>query len=230
MCPETVATQESCTTNPDSCAATPGATCTKKEACVDPTECPCKGSGDCQCKTSGDCPCKGTSKYSETSNAVEASHIFVTKSSGVIAIHSQNTLVPECPLGQNKLWEGYSLMKLETNEQSTNFDLGSSGSCVKTFMPSVSATCDIEGQCTTGQRNDRSFWLLANGTVGTEAVTQELAKNLVSRCVACDVPSAVVAVHSQSTEVPKCPDGWDDLWFGYSYLVSGAYKILNLSM
>ncbi|XP_063701613.1 collagen alpha-4(IV) chain-like [Culicoides brevitarsis] len=186
--------------------------------------------GGCSCGK--DCPCKQgmENKYSADANAaIEPSQIFMTKAAGVIAIHSQNTIIPQCPIGQNKLWEGYSLMKLETNGQASNFDLGSSGSCVKSFMPSISATCDIEGQCKIGQRNDRSYWLLANGTIGSEPMTQEIAQNIISRCVVCDVPSAVVAVHSQSTEIPKCPAGWDDMWIGYSYLDSslGEQNLAN---
>lgn len=199
VCPESAAIDS----NPSSCSATAGESC----AC------------------GKDCACNKENIYSESANiGTEPSHIFLTKPAGIIAIHSQSTLIPACPLGQNKLWEGFSLMRIETNGISSNFDLGSSGSCVRSFMPSVSATCDIEGQCKSGQRNDRTYWLLANGTVGSEPMTQEVARGIVSRCVVCDVPSAIVAIHSQSIEIPKCPAGWDDMWFGYSYLVSVPFS------
>ena len=38
--------------------------------------------------------------------------------------HSQSTYVPQCPYGQTKLWEGYSLMYFERNGKSQQQDLG----------------------------------------------------------------------------------------------------------
>lgn len=38
--------------------------------------------------------------------------------------HSQTTEVPQCPTGQQKLWDGYSLLYIEGNEKSHNQDLG----------------------------------------------------------------------------------------------------------
>ena len=38
--------------------------------------------------------------------------------------HSQTTEVPQCPPGQQKLWDGYSLLYIEGNEKSHNQDLG----------------------------------------------------------------------------------------------------------
>ncbi|ROT71325.1 putative collagen alpha-1(IV) chain [Penaeus vannamei] len=41
----------------------------------------------------------------------------------------------------------------------------------------------------------------------------------MSECVVCDFPSLVIAVHSQSLEVPSCPENWVSLWTGYSFLM-----------
>ena len=41
----------------------------------------------------------------------------------------------------------------------------------------------------------------------------------ISRCAVCDLPNAVVAVHSQTAELPACPAGWASLWSGYSFLM-----------
>lgn len=41
----------------------------------------------------------------------------------------------------------------------------------------------------------------------------------ISRCAVCDLPNVVVAVHSQSAELPACPAGWASLWSGYSFLM-----------
>uniref|UniRef100_A0A336M5Z3 CSON010633 protein n=1 Tax=Culicoides sonorensis TaxID=179676 RepID=A0A336M5Z3_CULSO len=215
---------------PESVAIPPGSSCTSTNSASTNESCTQdENINSIPCSCNAECPCakkaaQATNKYTQDANiptdipAIDNKNIFITKSSGVIAIHSQSTIIPECPLGQNKLWDGFSLIKLESNEQNIEIDLGSSGSCIKNFIASTSATCDIEGKCTKGQRNDRSYWLLANGSIGSEPITEETAERLVSRCIVCDVPSAVVAIHSQSNEVPKCPSGWDDLWFGYSYL------------
>jgi collagen type IV alpha len=43
--------------------------------------------------------------------------------------HSQATVIPECPLGGSKLWDGYSLLYLEGNEKAHNQDLGEPLAC-----------------------------------------------------------------------------------------------------
>lgn len=42
---------------------------------------------------------------------------------------------------------------------------------------------------------------------------------LFPRCVVCEAPSNVIAVHSQSVSIPNCPSGWDSLWIGYSFVM-----------
>lgn len=42
------------------------------------------------------------------------------------------------------------------------------------------------------------------------------------RCVVCEAPANVIAVHSQSLRVPDCPAGWDGIWIGYSFVMVSA--------
>ena len=39
----------------------------------------------------------------------------------------------------------------------------------------------------------------------------------ISRCSVCEIPANVIAIHSQTINVPACPSGWTGLWIGYSF-------------
>ncbi len=39
------------------------------------------------------------------------------------------------------------------------------------------------------------------------------------RCVVCEAPANVIAVHSQSVNIPDCPRDWSSLWIGYSFVM-----------
>jgi len=39
------------------------------------------------------------------------------------------------------------------------------------------------------------------------------------RCAVCEAPAMVIAVHSQTIMIPPCPQGWDSLWIGYSFVM-----------
>lgn len=41
----------------------------------------------------------------------------------------------------------------------------------------------------------------------------------ISRCAVCEAPSLTIAVHSQSDIIPDCPDNWESLWIGYSFVM-----------
>jgi len=41
----------------------------------------------------------------------------------------------------------------------------------------------------------------------------------ISRCAVCDVTANAVAFHSQTTDIPNCPQGWTGLWIGYSFVM-----------
>jgi len=44
----------------------------------------------------------------------------------------------------------------------------------------------------------------------------------ISRCVVCDAPANVIAIHSQTLIIPDCPTGWSSLWIGYSFAMHTA--------
>ena len=50
----------------------------------------------------------------------------------------------------------------------------------------------------------------------------------IFRCSVCETPTHVIAVHSQSIEVPDCPAGWQELWIGYSFLMVLWKKLFAL--
>lgn len=41
----------------------------------------------------------------------------------------------------------------------------------------------------------------------------------LNRCAVCEAPAVVIAVHSQTIQIPHCPQGWDSLWIGYSFMM-----------
>jgi len=40
----------------------------------------------------------------------------------------------------------------------------------------------------------------------------------ISTCSVCEAPATVIAVHSQTENLPECPNGYESLWLGYSFL------------
>lgn len=41
----------------------------------------------------------------------------------------------------------------------------------------------------------------------------------ISRCVTCQAPAPLIAIHSQSIMAPVCPQGWKELWMGFSFVM-----------
>jgi integrin beta 8 len=39
----------------------------------------------------------------------------------------------------------------------------------------------------------------------------------ISRCSVCEAPANVIAVHSQTADLPACPSGYRSMWMGYSF-------------
>lgn len=140
--------------------------------------------------------------------------------SGILLVkHSQSTEIPRCDYGQSKLWEGYSLLYVDGNDYAHNQDLGSPGSCVKTFSTMPALSCGVDNVCNYASRNDRSFWLSTNADAPMMPVGGREIVNYISRCVVCEVPQNVITLHSQTRSVPDCPYGWEGLWQGYSFLM-----------
>lgn len=42
---------------------------------------------------------------------------------------------------------------------------------------------------------------------------------VLSRCSVCETPTRSLAIHSQSMDIPKCPENWQELWIGYSFIM-----------
>lgn len=133
--------------------------------------------------------------------------------------HSQAEQVPPCPLGMNRLWDGYSLLYVEGQEKSHNQDLGLAGSCMPRFSTIPFVYCNINEVCYYASRNDKSYWLSTNAPIPMMPVADEDIKPYISRCSVCEAPSLAVAVHSQDITIPMCPLGWRSLWIGYSFLM-----------
>lgn len=79
--------------------------------------------------------------------------------------------------------------------------------------------CDFNNVCNYASRNDRSYWLSTNAPIPMMPVEETAIRPYISRCVVCEAPANVIAVHSQSEAYPECPNGWSGLWVGYSFVM-----------
>ncbi|XP_041729194.1 collagen alpha-3(IV) chain-like isoform X1 [Coregonus clupeaformis] len=43
-----------------------------------------------------------------------------------------------------------------------------------------------------------------------------------SGCAVCETKAKIIAVHSQTNQIPVCPRGWLSLWAGYSFVMVGT--------
>jgi integrin beta 8 len=102
--------------------------------------------------------------------------------------------------------------------------LGGSGSCLRRFSAMPFLFCDIGNSCHYASRNDYSYWLSTNEPMSSrmDPFGASDIPNHLSRCVVCESPTPVFAIHSQSDRVPTCPDGYDLLWTGYSFVFTSA--------
>lgn len=48
-------------------------------------------------------------------------------------------------------------------------------------------------------------------------MTGTALKEHISRCAVCEIPTQLIAVHSQDSYVPECPLGWSPYYSGYSF-------------
>lgn len=139
---------------------------------------------------------------------------------GILLVrHSQTEIIPQCEPGHVKLWDGYSLLYIDGNEKAHNQDLGYAGSCVRKFSTMPFLFCDLNDVCNYASRNDRSYWLSTNQPIPMMPVENNEIARYISRCVVCEVPANVIAVHSQTLDIPNCPAGWNSLWIGYSFVM-----------
>jgi collagen type IV alpha len=118
----------------------------------------------------------------------------------------------------------FSIEKLKFLIKNFSYKIGSSGSCLRRFSAMPFLFCDIGNSCHYASRNDYSYWLSTNEPMSASMAPFEPRDlpNHLSRCVVCESPTPVFAIHSQSQRVPACPDGYDLLWTGYSFVFTSA--------
>lgn len=88
--------------------------------------------------------------------------------------------------------------------------------------------CDVNSVCNYASRTDKSYWLSTTAPLPMMPVADQELTQYISRCVVCEAPTNVIAVHSQSLEVPDCPGGWRGLWIGYSFAMVRQSLTANL--
>ena len=113
----------------------------------------------------------------------------------------------------------FSLLYFLGHENSHGQDLGASGSCLRRFTTMPYLFCNVYEVCHYASRNDYSYWLTTDLTMPMMPVSATAIEPYVSRCSVCEAPGPVVATHSQSTETPRCPAGWQPIWNGYSFIM-----------
>jgi len=112
--------------------------------------------------------------------------------SRALAIHSQTTLDPTCPLGWNSLWLGYSfVMHTSSGAEGSGQSLSSTGSCLMDFRTTPFIECNGErGKCHF-YNNQFSFWMTTVESSGQFAMppmnllTNANTRSGVSRCNVC---------------------------------------------
>ncbi|XP_036596645.1 collagen alpha-5(IV) chain-like, partial [Trichosurus vulpecula] len=139
----------------------------------------------------------------------------------LVTRHSQTTDIPQCPQETVQIYTGFSLLYVQGNERAHGQDLGTSGSCLHRFSTMPFMFCNINNVCNFASRNDYSYWLSTPKPVPMtmEPLKGESILPFISRCSVCEAPATVIAIHSQTTQIPHCPQGWDSLWIGYSFMM-----------
>lgn len=81
--------------------------------------------------------------------------------------------------------------------------------------------CNPNNVCNYANRNDYSYWLSTDEPMPMHMrpiPANEMVK-YISRCSVCEAPTRVIAIHSQTSNVPECPAGWEELWIGFSFIM-----------
>lgn len=139
----------------------------------------------------------------------------------LITRHSQATESPACPQGTSRIYDGYSLLYVQGNERAHGQDLGTAGSCLRRFSTMPFMFCNINNVCNFASRNDYSYWLSTPEPMpqNMEPLRGKEIQPFISRCSVCEAPAMVIAIHSQTIQIPPCPQGWASLWIGYSFMM-----------
>lgn len=120
------------------------------------------------------------------------------------------------------MWTGYSLLYIMGNENAHGQDLGSPGSCLRRFSVMPYMACDVLDKCYYSSRNDYSYWLSTREPkpVSNHPIPANDVQKYVSRCAVCESITQVIAVHSQTKNIPECPPKWDSVWVGWSFFMN----------
>lgn len=109
----------------------------------------------------------------------------------VIAIHSQTSIIPECPSGWDPLWFGYSfVMETGVGAEGSGQPLASPGSCLENFRKIPFIECHGRGTCNY-YTDSYSYWLAAlnpNDMFSKpkpQTDTGDFPGSLISRCRVC---------------------------------------------
>ena len=113
----------------------------------------------------------------------------------------------------------FSLLYVQGHDTSHGQDLGASGSCMRRFTTMPYLFCNVYDQCHYASRNDYSYWLTTDIAMPMMPISATAVEPYVSRCAVCEAPGPVIATHSQSTDTPRCPVGWQSIWTGFSFLM-----------
>ncbi|NXL50704.1 CO4A3 protein, partial [Podilymbus podiceps] len=144
-----------------------------------------------------------------------------TRKGFIFTRHSQSTKIPSCPNGTSQIYVGYSLLFVQGNEQAHGQDLGTAGSCLQRFTTMPFLFCNTNDVCSFASRNDYSYWLSTAAVMRADMapISGRALEPHISRCVVCEGAEMVIAVHSQTTVVPACPEDWIPLWKGFSFVM-----------
>ncbi|CAL8345266.1 unnamed protein product [Merluccius merluccius] len=114
--------------------------------------------------------------------------------SNMIAVHSQSTIIPECPGNWESLWTGYSfVMQSGAGAAGSSQPLVSPGSCLEHFRQVPFIECHGRGTCNY-YLDSYSYWLAALYTHNifskpeARTVKGESLQSVISRCRVCRKP------------------------------------------
>eukprot|EP00105_Crassostrea_gigas_P036389 XP_019920537.1 PREDICTED: collagen alpha-1(IV) chain-like [Crassostrea gigas] len=111
--------------------------------------------------------------------------------SEVVAVHSQETRVPDCPSGFRSMWTGFSfIMTSGAGGRGAGQALESPGSCLEDFWVTPFIECHGNGRCN-HYATPYSFWLATLRayeefrTPISETLKSGSQKQRISRCRVC---------------------------------------------
>ena len=120
------------------------------------------------------------------------------------------------------MWDGYSLLLIYANaDQAVGQDLGQPGSCLRKFATMPYLFCNKKQMCNYANANHYSYWLSTTEPMpmNMEPIMGPDIEKFISKCSVCEAPTRAIAIHSQSMDIPKCPENWQEMWIGYSFLM-----------